>query len=332
MGSDPAIPRIRIRRRGAGTLAVIALLLTACSVGGARPDPRSTASTPTATPTDPAPIANLFDVGGGRRIYLECRGNGPATVILIGGLRAAADYWNRTDTRPTTVMQGVGEKARVCSYDRPGTVREGNAFSRSDPIPQPSSERSAVADLHTLLAAADVRGPFVLVGHSYGGSIARLYASTYPDQVSGMVLVDALSEAVADAMSPEQYAQLQTSQQVPAEDIAAYPGIERLDADAVNAQLRSAPPIRPMPLTVLSADRLIAPQWQAMIDSGQLPPGTPSDLGAAVDRAQKVSQDFQAQLVPGAVHITETHSGHDIPLDNPSIVITAILDVVAEAR
>ncbi|WP_292715872.1 alpha/beta hydrolase [Microbacterium sp. 13-71-7] len=332
MGSDPAIPRIRIRRRGAGTLAVIALLLTACSVGGARPDPRSTASTPTAPPTDPAPIANLFDVGDGRRIYLECRGNGPATVILIGGLRAAADYWNRTDTRPTTVMQGVGEKARVCSYDRPGTVREGNAFSRSDPIPQPSSERSAVADLHTLLAVADVRGPFVLVGHSYGGSIARLYASTYPDQVNGMVLVDALSEAVADAMSPEQYAQLQTSQQVPAEDIAAYPGIERLDADAVNAQLRSAPPIRPMPLTVLSADRLIAPQWQAMIDSGQLPPGTPSDLGAAVDRAQKVSQDFQAHLVPGAVHITETHSGHDIPLDYPSIVITAILDVVAEAR
>ena len=329
MGSNPA-PRVRFRARGVGLLAVVALLLTAaCSAGGGRPGPTST---PTATVTLQAPILGLFDVGGGRRIYLECRGNGPATVVLLSGLRAAADYWNRTDTKPTTVMQGVGESARVCAYDRPGTVREGNAFSRSDPIPQPSSERSAVADLHALLAAADVHGPFVLVGHSYGGCIARLYASTYPDQVDGMVLVDALSEAVADAMSPEQYAQLQASQQVPAEDIAAYPGIERLDTDAVNAQLRTAPPIRPMPLTVLSADRLLAPRWQAMIDSGQLPPGTPSDLGAAVDRAQEVSQDYQAHLVPGAVHITETHSGHDIPLDNPAIVIRAILDVVAKSR
>ncbi|MFJ4166651.1 alpha/beta fold hydrolase [Microbacterium sp. NPDC089698] len=327
MGSNPIGPRIRLCRCGASALVVLASLLTACSGGDAPPSPATT----TAAPTRSAPIAGLFDVGGGRRIALEYRGNGPATVILIGGLRAAADYWNRTDTKPTTVMQGVSERTRVCAYDRPGTVREGNAFSRSDPIPQPSSERSAVADLHALLGAADVHGPFVLVGHSYGGCIARLYASTYPDQVNGMVLVDALSEAVADAMSPEQYAQLQTSQQVPAEDIAAYPGIERLDADAVNAQLRAAPPIHPMPLTVLSADRLIAPQWQAMIDSGQLPPGTPSDLGAAVDRAQKVSQDYQAHLVPGAVHITETHSGHDIPLDNPAIVIRAILDVVAKA-
>jgi len=329
MGGHPEAPRIRGRTRGACALAVLALLLTACSAGEARPGP---GSTPAPTVTPPAPIAGLFDVGGGRRIYLECRGSGPATVILIGGLRAAADYWNRTDTKPATVMQAVSENARVCAYDRPGTVREGNAFSRSDPIPQPSSERSAVADLHALLTAADVRGPLVLVGHSYGGCIARLYASTYPDQVKGMVLVDALSEAVADAMSPQQYAELQTSQQVPAEDIVAYPGIERLDADAVNEQLRSAPPTRPMPLTVLSADRRIAPQWQAMIDSGQLPPGTPSDLGAAVDKAQQISQDYQAHLVPGAVHITDTHSGHDIPLDNPVIVIDAIRDVIARTR
>ncbi|MBS1907436.1 MAG: alpha/beta hydrolase [Actinobacteria bacterium] len=329
MGSFGTGARTRLRHHAVGALAVLAVLLTACSGGHEGPGPTST---PTATTAPAAPLSGLFDVGGGRRISLECRGSGSPTVLLIGGLRAAADYWNRTDTRPTTVMQGVSRTARVCSYDRPGTVREGNAFSRSDPIPQPSSERSEVADLNALLAAADVRGSLVLVGHSYGGCIARLYASTYPDRVVGMVLVDALSEAVADAMSPDQYAALQTSQQVPAEDLVAYPAIERLDTTAVNEQLRTAPPIPEMPLTVLSADRLIAPQWQAMIDSGQLPPGTPPDLGAAVDEAQKVSQDYQAHLVPGAQHITDTHSGHDIPLDNPAIVISAIRDVVARAH
>lgn len=319
----------RLRRHGTGALAVLALLLTGCSAATDRPAPTAPA---TATATATAAVAGLFDVGAGRRIYLECHGTGTTTVVLIGGLRAATDYWNRTDTKPITVMRGVSGAARVCAYDRPGTVREGNAFSRSDPIAQPSSELSAVADLHALLTVAGVPGPYLLVGHSYGGCIARLYASTYPAQVVGMVLVDALSEAFAAAMPAAQYAQLQVSQQVPAEDLAAYPAIERLDMDAVNAELRAAPPIHAMPLTVLSADQLVAPQWQSMIDSGQLPAGTPADLGAAVDRAQKASQDFQAGLVPGAVHITQTHSGHDIPLDNPAIVITAIRDVLSRAR
>lgn len=331
MGGNMPAPRAVVRRWAVAALLFATLASTGCSASADRPSPATTPTTIT-TATDQAPIAGLFDVGGGRRIYLECRGSGPDTVVLIGGLRAAADYWDRTDTKPITVMQGVGESARVCAYDRPGTVREGNRFSRSDPIPQPSSERSAVADLHALLTAAEVRGPYVLVGHSYGGCIARLFASTYPDEVTGMVLVDALSEALADAMPPQQYAELQTSQQVPAEDIAAYPAIERLDTDAVNAQLRDAPPMHAMPLTVLSADRLVAPTWQAMIDSGALPAGTPADLGAAVDRAQAVSQDFQAHLVPGAVHITDTHSGHDIPLDNPAIVISAVRDVLARVR
>jgi len=320
-------PRRHLSRHGIGMLAVIVLLSTGCSAIPNRPVPDRPVST-----ASPSAITGLFEVGGGRRMYLECHGGGATTVVLIGGLRAAADYWNRTDTTPTTVMQGVGRFARVCAYDRPGTVREGNAFSRSDPTVQPSSALSAVADLHALLSAAGVPGPYVLVGHSYGACIARLYASAYSADVTGMVLVDGLSEAFADAMPAAQYAQLQTSQQVPAEDLAAYPGIERLDTDAVNAQLHAAPPIPPLPLTVLSADRLVGPTWQSMIDSGQLPPGTPADLGAAVDTAQKVSQDFQAHLVPDAVHVTQTHSGHDIPLVNPAIVISAIRDVISRMR
>jgi pimeloyl-ACP methyl ester carboxylesterase len=273
-------------------------------------------------------FSGLIDAGA-RKLYAETRGSGSPAVVLISGLGGAADYWdNPAATAGPTVASEVSRFARVFTWDRPGTVRNGDDFaSRSDPIPQPSSEQSAVADLHALLAATGTRGPYILAAHSYGGFIARLYASTYPDEVAGMVLIDALSEGFADAMTPEQLVQWRKIQQTPADTIAQYPAIERMDIDAVLAQIRAAPPMRPMPLTVLSADRLWAPDWQAMIDSGQLPPDTPADLGLAIDAAQKISQDYQAHLVPGARHITETHSGHDIPLENPALVIEAIREL-----
>jgi pimeloyl-ACP methyl ester carboxylesterase len=64
----------------------------------------------------------------------------------------------------------------------------------------------AVADLHALLRAGDIPSPYVLVGHSYGGLIARLYASTYPRQMAGMVLVDAANERFRELFTPEQWA------------------------------------------------------------------------------------------------------------------------------
>jgi len=90
------------------------------------------------------------------------------------------------------------------SYDRPGTP-VGEKPSRSDPVPQPTTPKEAVADLHALLSAAGETGPYVLVGHSYGGLVVKLYARTYPKDVAGLVLVDALSEGLQDALTPEQW-------------------------------------------------------------------------------------------------------------------------------
>ena len=83
----------------------------------------------------------------------------------------------------------------------PTTVREppvGEKPSRSDQVPQPTRARDAVADLHAVLSSAHEPGPYVFVGQSYGGLIARLYASTYRKDISGLVLVDALSEGLRD--------------------------------------------------------------------------------------------------------------------------------------
>ena len=150
-------------------------------------------------------IAGLVDIGGGRKMYLECRGTGSPTVVLVAGLKGSAEDWNIAKGPEPTVFAEVAKFTRVCAYDRPGTP-VGEKPSRSDPVPQPTTAGQAVADLHALLRAAGEARPCVLVGQSYGGLVVRLYASTYPEEVSGLVLIDALTEGLRDAEITEQWA------------------------------------------------------------------------------------------------------------------------------
>ena len=277
-------------------------------------------------------FAGLIDIGHGRKMYLECQGSGSPTVVLVSGLKASAGDWNITKPPAPTVFAAVAKLTRVCAYDRPGAP-VGDKPSRSDPVPQPTTARDAVSDLHALLRAAGVAGPSVLVGHSYGGLIVRLYASTYPDDVSGLVLVDALTEGLRDAETPEQWAiQRKLMEGDIRESLALYPALERLDPDRSFDQMRAAAPLRPIPLIVLSADRPWGPQVPSMIASGVLPADVPPDAGYVTDAAQKQAQDRLAKLVPNAKHITNTNSGHDIHKDQPQLVIDAIRKVVNAVR
>src|SRR6266581_6105799 len=127
----------------------------------------------------PAP-GKLIDVGG-YRLHLDCTGTarlGSPTVILEAGSGNSSLPWSK-------VQPGVASFTRVCSYDRAG-------YGWSDNGPLPSTAGRMVAELHTLLARAGVAGPYVLVGHSYGGLIMQLYTYTYPQQVAGLVLVDSV--------------------------------------------------------------------------------------------------------------------------------------------
>ena len=282
---------------------------------------------------------------GGRSLYLECRGQGSPTVILEAGALGRGDVWTRDLREPegtrTMVLPGVAKFTRVCTYDRPGTLGEVNPAlepdgplfypGRSDPVPQPRTAQDMVADLHALLRAANVPGPYVLVAHSAGGLVARLYASTYPAEVVGMVLVDATHEDVwlrfQAALTPAQWAEFETLTVTNRELQDAYPEAERLWTaplldDATTRQVRQAradAPLRPMPLLVLAHGIPFA----API------PGWPTDEMEAIMLAL---QDDLARLVPNARRVIATESGHDIHQDQPELVIDAVRQVVEAVR
>ena len=159
-------------------------------------------------------FAGLVDIGGGRKMYMECHGKGSPTVVLVSGARGAFDDWTHvidSDDEPkpsaSAVFPKVGKFTRVCAYDRPGTPRFDGTLSPSTPVRQPTTAQEGAADLHALLRASKQKGPYVIVAHSWGGLIGRLYASTYPDEVSGLVLLDPGSEFLQDALTPAQWAE-----------------------------------------------------------------------------------------------------------------------------
>ncbi len=318
------------------TLRIAALtLLAALLIGGPTPAAFGQATTPPVVESGVAAsgdFAGLVDIGG-RRLYLACKGSGTPTVILEAGAGNNGDIWSEVAPEvagQSSVFDGVAAFTRVCAYHRPGTIAGSQTIqrSRSDPAPMPRSAGDVVADLRALLAAAGVRPPFVLVGHSFGGLVVRLFASTVPpDDVVGLVLVDAAQEdfwtKLKALVTPEQWKDM-TSSTPP--ELADYHDIERLDVDASAAEMHQAAdarPLRPMPLVVLSRGRPM-----------ELSPDSklPANFSAEQEKIWRDCQDKLVALVPGAEHVIATRSGHYIQTTEPNLVIAAVRQVVEAAR
>jgi pimeloyl-ACP methyl ester carboxylesterase len=123
-------------------------------------------------PNSPPPLGKLVDVGG-YRVHLYCTGFGSPTVVILGA--GFSFDWGLVQPQVASITQ-------VCSYDH-----SGSAWSDDGPTDSCSLR---VSEIHEVLKNAGIKGPYVLVGHSLGALVARLYAGQYPNDVAGLVFVD----------------------------------------------------------------------------------------------------------------------------------------------
>jgi pimeloyl-ACP methyl ester carboxylesterase len=297
-----------VRRRGAarsiGAVGLVCALIMGCAraeaTGSISTEPASAAagsagaSAPSPTPTGPP--SGLIALPDGRHLDITCVGSGGPIVVLDAGLGNTSEVW-------IPVALRVKSFATVCRYDRAG-------LGASDPRPEPHGAVSAVSDLHALLTAAGLPPPYVMVGASFGGLDAQLFARTYPAEVAGVVLVDGIH--------PKWNAELEallTPDQVAARH--AIPNGEPISNDdlrASDAAVLAAPPFPPVRLDVLSHD---------------LP--FPGDADWPTEQVESLWTRLQIDLAamsPDSVRITATGAGHRIHTDQPILVSDAIHAIV----
>ena len=286
-------------------------------------------------------FAGLVDIGGGRQMYMECQGKGRPTVVFVSGVRDRTETWSTTqDPSEQAVLPAIAETNRVCAYDRPGTILatgdgpEDFETSRSDPVDQPTTLQDGVDDLHALLkASGEGKRPYVLVGHSMGGAISRLYASEYPEDVSGLVLIDYAAYDVRKALTDREWDLLKILIYSPVEEARQlYPDVEWFDEQRNLEQTLAAAPLQPTPLVVLSADEPM--DLLPLVENGTLPmtPEKAKEFGELLFRANVDARSDLVSQVPGARHITDTDSSHYIHQIQPQLVIDSVREVVEAAR
>jgi pimeloyl-ACP methyl ester carboxylesterase len=298
------------------------------------------------------PPGKLVDVGG-YRLHINCQGQGDPTVVIEAANGDFSLGWG-------LVQREVAKFTRICTYDRAG-------LGWSDRGPQPRTAHDIVEGLHTLLARSGVEPPYVLVGHSLGGPLVRLYAHEHPDQVTGMVLVDAAHEeeflrypeavrclqpkadkmmigilrlmqmvttAGVFALAPKLYPR-QVLSMVPEEARETYRGITSADAKCVaaireeyGAYQHHFAAVRAAHITSLGGIPLI------VLSHGktQQLPGQSAEVSREFEQiCQQMHVELAAQSSNGKRIVAEK-SGHYIHLDQPELVIDAIREVVEAAR
>jgi pimeloyl-ACP methyl ester carboxylesterase len=283
------------------------------------------------------PPGQLVDVGS-HSLHLHCVGQGSPTVVLDAGLGAFSLDWGAVQPQTAT-------STRVCAYDRAG-------LGWSDPGPTPRSPQQFAAELHALLTNAGVEGPYVFVAHSISGKTVRLFASQHPNDVAGMVLIDARHESVDEHLTPEQHA-AEVAQQRRFQNMinwmAKFGLVRLLWAPAWPSVLQGSENLSPDTRTAIGVlqarprqiENALA-EGQARSDSNNLlrtaaPLGdTPLIVLAAAQNVDHLPSWKEAQSIMAGLssnsRLIVAPGGHAIHFEHPALVVESIRQVVDAAR
>ncbi len=288
------------------------------------------------------PPGRLIDVGG-YRLHIHCVGEGSPTVVVDSGFDDTSLVWR-------AIQPEVAKFTRICAYDRAGV-------GWSDAGPTPTHSRKMVEELHTLLKNAGVSDTYVLVGASFGGLNARVFANQFPDETVGMVLVDSMHE--------DQFARTSGPKGPPpawAKKLArgvgwfcGATGLSRFIGSPATS-LEVPPEVKPIAYAValrteaytagakIEGFQCLEQARATRRNDGQPPLGAKplvvlthgkrGELGATDndERAWVEMQDELSRLSSNSKHLFVEKSGHRIALDKPEAVVEAIHDVVETVR
>jgi pimeloyl-ACP methyl ester carboxylesterase len=278
----------------------------------------------------PAP-GRMIDVDG-RKLHLLCKGEGSPTVVIVPGTSSPSFLY-------FGVQDGVAEFTHVCTYDRPG-------YGWSGPSASSLSLLQHATELHTLLTNAGIAPPYVMVGHSYGGALIRVFARDYPAQIVGMVLVDSVEEGFL--LSPEQVRFAQENirdartmelearfglirfqlRHYPIAAAAETPELYRARADEIGS-LIAVNGVLSTPGSLGKLGNLPVVVIRHGIKFPTNPPGTsPGQIELKWIEAQK----RLAALSTNSELVVANRSGHEVEIDQPGIVVDEINLVVAAIR
>jgi pimeloyl-ACP methyl ester carboxylesterase len=297
-------------------LLTVALAVAVAACGSSTPSAdagSSTTSRPTVTsrlaasertvaPSTTVPVERptetvdrLVEVDHGK-LHLRCHGEGPTTVLLLSGWDQGAEAWGPFEG-------SVAEHARACAYDRFGT-------GTSDPAATNQTFATQVADLHAALDAAGEPGPYLVVGHSFGGAEAVTFAATYEQEVTGVVLIDASPDSWPSVVcSVPAYRGGCDLMHAPAQDG------ERLDVFPAFEQVAKVASLGDLPLTVITA-------------AHRNPEGISAQEQARLDRLWAEGEQRWAQRSSSSKVVTVDHTGHDIHLDQPQAVLHEVVELL----
>jgi pimeloyl-ACP methyl ester carboxylesterase len=277
------------------------------------------------------PPGEMVDVGG-HRLHINCVGQGSPTVVLDAALGAMSALWVR-------VQQEVSGTTRVCAYDRAG-------MGWSESGPEPRDAEQVTGELHALLEGAAIgQGPYVLVGHSYGGLYTQTYAARYPDETAGVVLVDSSHPEQFDRLPEGQENYEQAQRLYAVAPLLARLGVVRLfdlspappelpqqqraQIAALNPSTRqvstTAQEFRATPQTTAQTRNLrsLGDKPLAVVSAGEQPPAW---LKLQDDLAT-LSPNSMHRVVEGATHTSVVYDRSDAQATS-----AAIVEVVAAVR